>query len=163
MKGYAHKIITASLAALMGAPAIGIAGAALGSTLPDIDIKLGIPHRTYTHYWPLYGICLGTVYYVDKTTKLTTLEHIVMEVLTWVFIGALLHIVEDSFTVMGVPWIVPRDPQRRFSFKITKTGGVFEKLMILVCVGAIYYRFPPESWGQGLLALFNMAKSYTIN
>ncbi len=158
MKGYAHKIITASAAMLLGAPAIGVAGATLGSTLPDIDIKLGIPHRTWTHYWPVYASGMAFVWYFEHTRHMTPLQHAGMVALWWFFAGALFHILEDSFTKMGVPWIVPSNPKKRFSFGITTTGGFFEKFVVVAAVVAVFMKFPPATWSTGVL---NMLKYNT--
>ena len=160
MKGYSHKIITASAAILLGAPAIGVAGATIGSTFPDVDIKLGIPHRTYTHYWPFYVLAMGAIGYVDHTIKMTALGHAGMVALWWCFAGALMHILEDSFTKTGVPWIVPANQARRFSFKLTTTGGVFEKVASLAAVGLVFLKFPPQTWSAGLL---HTVKYNTVN
>ena len=69
--------------------------------------------------------------------------------LFWMCIGALLHLLEDSLTVMGIPMITPVPApeangvpwltrKRRFSLGITHTGGILEYLiMVVVLVVAV--------------------------
>lgn len=134
MRGTNHKIISTGIVFLCGAPPEAVVGAFIGSTLPDIDHKLGIPHRTWTHWLPAYVIVLGLLFLTVElwTSPLATLaENFAIGTLA----GAALHIGEDAFTVGGVPLLTPSGP--RSSFRWTKTGGRVETVMSLAVVGSV--------------------------
>lgn len=131
MKPLSHRVITASVAVLSSAPPVGIVGAVVGSTVPDMDLRLGIPHRTWTHWWPL-AVFPAILFWFFP------FEGILPDVRTglfWFFVGAFLHIIEDSTTASGVPLLSPRG--RRFSFRLTKTGGTLEKILVAGCLVAV--------------------------
>ena len=136
MKHLNHRIITTGVAFLSGASLPGLAGALTGSVLPDLDISLGIPHRTITHWWvpPATGMGAALFFSSDSPSRAFFL---------WLSAGALLHIVEDSLTTGGVPLLRPFG--KRFSFRLTRTGGSLEYLLsfgILVAAGADLVRNP---------------------
>lgn len=145
MMGYSHKIITTTTAIIVGAPVIGVAGALAGSTLPDADIKLGIEHRTLTHYWPVYVVSAVAIKMYDLHSSLTPLQHSGLVFGFWMCLGALMHILEDSLTKGGVPWITPYGS--KFSFRLTKTGGVLEKFIMVGMVALLFYVYPPATLG----------------
>ena len=152
MKRISHICITACGAVALGADPLGLAGALFGAVLPDADLKVGLPHRTWTHWW---------AFYVGGLVLLAVSPHMLhplgTDFVTWACIGALFHIAEDSFTVGGVPvWfpipakgggfpftgaLIPGASQR-FSFGITKTGGLFEYLVLFSAVLLLLTFFP---------------------
>lgn len=132
MKHINHRIVSAGVAAIAGAGPVAILGAVAGSVLPDFDIPLGIPHRTITHWWPLYAIAFGAPW-------LATTNPILHQFFLWVAIGSVLHILEDSLTVGGVPLLNPFG--KKFSFKVTRTGGILEYLISLGIVVAVVLLF----------------------
>lgn len=140
MKHLNHRIITTGVAFLSGASLPGLAGALTGSVLPDLDISLGIPHRTITHWWVpgTFGVFATLIVpFSDPAWK---------EFCLWFPVGILLHIVEDSLTTGGVPLLRPFG--KRFSFRLTRTGGVLEHLIsfaVLAASGAVLVRHP-EIW-----------------
>ena len=139
MKHLNHRIITTGIALLSGASLPGLLGALAGSVLPDLDIPLGIPHRTVTHWWLLPATGMGTA-------LLLTSDAPSRAFFLGLSAGALLHIAEDSLTNGGVPLLRPFG--KRFSFRLTRTGGTFEYLLsfgILVAAGAVLVRHP-ELW-----------------
>lgn len=94
----------------------------IGATLPDIDLILGIKHRTFTH--SLLALFLSTmvVMVIDFNIGI-------------VFsISYLSHLILDSFTKMGVPWFYPFS-KKYYGLKIIKTGGAED---LLLCILAIY-------------------------
>jgi len=132
MKHFNHKIISFGISALAGADIVGVLGALAGSTLPDLDIPLGIPHRTITHWWPIYtgaGIAV-------KFLPTGYLPPLVTDFVFWVCVGSLLHIIEDSLTVGGIPVLGPFS-KKRFSFMLTRTGGMLEYLVSLAVIASI--------------------------
>jgi membrane-bound metal-dependent hydrolase YbcI (DUF457 family) len=117
-----------AMAALMiqHSPTVGtallLAGSALGSTLPDFDIKLNIPHRTITHWllWP------ALVYFYFGL---------------WPFafglsLGWALHIAADCLTVGGLR---PLWPVRWHLRGPIKTGTLSEFLFIVPTLGLMIY------------------------
>ena len=139
MKHLNHRIITTGVALLSGASLPGLAGALAGSVLPDLDIPLGIPHRTITHWWIPPAMGTGAALFFSS-------ESPVRAFLLWLSAGALLHIAQDSLTTGGVPLLRPFG--KRFSFRLTRTGGTLEYLLsfgILVAAGMVLVRHP-EIW-----------------
>lgn len=96
----------------------------VGTTLPDIDIKLGIKHRTITHSL-ITCLVLGLPLYA--------LNSAVGSVFIFNYI---LHLFLDTMTEMGVPWLYPIC-KRRFSFKLCKTGGTLDYCLMLLSLCAI--------------------------
>ncbi|MHB8369748.1 MAG: metal-dependent hydrolase [Leptospirales bacterium] len=140
MKHLNHRIITTGIALLSGAGLPGLAGALAGSVLPDLDIPLGIPHRTVTHWWLLPALGASTALIIPFSNPEWR------AFCFWLSAGALLHIAEDSLTNGGVPLLRPFG--KRFSFRLTRTGGILEYLLsfgILVAAGAVLVRHP-ELW-----------------
>lgn len=137
---------------MLGADPVGISGSLLGAVVPDMDLKLGLPHRTWTHWWVFYATALGILPFFAAGHN-----PVLIDFLHWVFIGAIFHIIEDSFTVGGVPFYAPISlgekafamrgallpgVASRFTFGVTKTGGFFEYMVLLCCIISIAYFFP---------------------
>ena len=150
MKKLSHRVITGSLMVAMQCKPEAVIGAVVGSMMPDVDMKLGIAHRTWTHWWPMYAVPMVVITRMERANAFQT--YMGQEISTfffWMCTGALLHLLEDSLTVMGIPMITPVPAtelsgvpwltrMRRFSLGITHTGGILEYLiMILVLVVAI--------------------------
>lgn len=73
---------------------IGVLGI-LGAAAPDLDYMFGIKHRTYTH---------SLMALITSTLLLILINRWIC--LVW-GISYGLHLVADSFTVMGVPFLYP--------------------------------------------------------
>lgn len=89
-----------------------------GSLFPDIDIKIGIKHRGLTHWFPPYVIIV-----------------ILSSIQNWIWlqyfsIGCLLHIVLDSFTKAGVPFLNPY--RRSFGLRLMVVDGLIDKTITFV-------------------------------
>lgn len=144
MNRFSHKVTTLSLAVLAQAPPEGIIGAVAGSMIPDIDIRLGITHRTWTHWWPIYLGPLVLVSFVFGGEDPLTIPGVALTYWQWFFLGSLLHIVEDSITVTGVPLFLPVSTtgsfsrvgspvpsfSRRFSFLWTTNDGPLMPVLV---------------------------------
>ena len=150
MKKISHRVITGSLMLAMQSRPEAVIGAVVGSMMPDIDIKLGIAHRTWTHWWPMYAVPMFVITSMDHENAFQTyMGQEISTLLFWMCVGALLHLLEDSLTVMGIPMITPVPApeangvpwltrKRRFSLGITHTGGILEYLiMVIVLVVAV--------------------------
>ncbi|MDQ0149608.1 metal-dependent hydrolase [Eubacterium multiforme] len=118
---------------------ITLAGVSLGAVLPDIDedksfIERRIPiiptiinsifgHRGITHSL-LAVVCVFLIALITKKPFMFGL-----------FIGYLLHIVEDNFSVSGIRWLLPFK-KKQFKIPISyltyKTGELKEWLIFIV-------------------------------
>ena len=156
-----HLVSTVGFALICGASGPSVVTAMLGCRVPDLDMKFGIPHRTYTHWAPLYGLAVFLVYMYMPSFTLPLLWlpvglHLKNMVL-WFFYGALFHILEDLPTTMGVPFLLPRDEGwgrtgvgffksiktgQRWTLGLTKTGGFVEYVLVAgVVLTAVYVFF----------------------
>ena len=152
MRKLSHRVITGSVMLAAQATPEAIIGAVVGSMFPDIDIKLGIAHRTWTHWWPMYAIPLGVVGTMLHLGQFRSQAGIMMATIAfWMMMGSILHIVEDSLTVTGVPIVVPvTSPfemngvpwisvNKRFSLRLTHTGGLLEYGIMAISVAIAWW------------------------
>jgi inner membrane protein len=95
---------------------LGVSGAVLGSILPDLDLKLGIKHRTITHWliWPVLIWFLLPALFPRA-----------------VALGWFLHLVADCLTVEG---LAPFWPIRWRLRGFIRTGSTLE----FVCLGGLF-------------------------
>lgn len=121
----------------------------IGALLPDIDhpnsligkyiiivpqlINIKWAHRTITH-----SLLFLTLVYV--VLSLLTANY---SVLTGITIGTLSHLVLDSLTVTGVPWLYPFNKQKFRLLKI-KTGSYNEFAVGFLCVVMALISIFPE-------------------
>lgn len=91
----------------------------LGATLPDIDYKIGIEHRTITH--SLLALFSSTLL-ILVFNKYIALAF---------FISYSTHLLLDSCTKMGVPFLYPWN-KKCFGPKLIKTGGAEELFLFLL-------------------------------
>ena len=140
MKWVSHITLTATIAYAVSADPMCTAAAAVGAVLPD-KIE-GAPgsvgwstwrsrHRGWSHWPMLYlaligGIAHARTYFFYDTAFFA--------VLTWLLIGALLHIAEDA--VRGkVPFLYPT---QKVGIRLFTVGSFREYLFVLVCIVVIY-------------------------
>ena len=102
-------------------PYISIIGVIV-ATAPDWDFALGLKHRTITHSVLLLFISslLISIFSVNIG-------------LIW-FISYFLHLIADSFTKMGVPFLYPF-LRKNYGFKLIRTGGAED---MFICIVAIF-------------------------
>lgn len=97
----------------------------VGATLPDIDIRLGVKHRTITHSLLMLFI----------STLLFALININVG---FIFgLNYLIHLLLDSCTKMGVPFFYPFN-KKYYGPRILKTGDQMDYFISLL---AIYFIF----------------------
>ena len=101
-------------------PPISIVGI-LGATVPDWDFILGLKHRTITHSLLLLFI----------SSFLVSLFNVNIS-LIW-FISYFLHLIADSFTKMGVPFLYPLIKDR-YGLKLIKTGGAEDMFIFILAL-----------------------------
>ena len=140
MKWISHIALTGTIAYAVTADPLLTAAAAVGAVLPD-KIE-GAPgsvgwctwrsrHRGWSHWPMLYlaligGLAHARTYFFYDTAFFA--------VLTWLLIGALLHIAEDA--VCGkVPFLYPT---QKIGIRLFTVGSFREYLFVLVCIVVIY-------------------------
>ena len=105
-------------------PFVNIICSYVGSIAPDWDFKLGIKHRTWTH----------SLLFLILSTFLICIFSFNMSIL-W-FSGYFLHIVADSLTKMGVPFLYPFI-KNNFGFKLFATGKSEDLFFLLMFIWII--------------------------
>ncbi|MBW6411843.1 metal-dependent hydrolase [Clostridium sp. YB-6] len=108
---------TIPLIAIEPISAIGI----LGSVVPDWDFYLGLKHRTITH----------SLLFLTISTAAISIFSIPVG-LVW-FINYALHLIADSFTRMGTPYLYPFY-KRYFGLRKLKTRGAADYLIQLFAI-----------------------------
>lgn len=139
MKFKSHFIANASIAAMLDLGLVPLVGFMVGSTLPDVldkvfsagDRKLWERiHRTLSH-WPW-------AYAAFAVFAFFTAGGDMGEAAGWVCVGALVHLVLDFMTPMGIP-VFPWSLGKRRSLRLVRTGSAWEYLFLLALVmGAVY-------------------------
>ena len=92
-----------------------------GSIAPDIDLKIGLRHRTITH---------SIIALILTTMPLYLFSHQLG--IVW-FINYLSHLIADSMTKMGVPYFYPY--KHYYGLKLFSTGSLWEHVFILISIG----------------------------
>lgn len=102
-------------------PYVFITGSIIGSVAPDWDLYLGIKHRTITH--SLLLLAISTI-----GIGLFSINMAIM----W-FIAYALHLIADSFTKMGVPFLYPFK-KKRYGAKLIYASGAEDLFILLVAI-----------------------------
>lgn len=102
-------------------PYFFITGSIIGSVAPDWDLYLGIKHRTITH--SLLFLAISTI-----GIGLFSINMAIM----W-FIAYALHLLADSFTKMGVPFLYPFK-KKRYGAKLIYASGAEDLFILLVAI-----------------------------
>jgi inner membrane protein len=98
----------------------------LGSIVPDWDYILGIKHRTYTHSL--------LVLFISSVSILTLNKWIA---LVWL-INYVLHLIADSFTKMGTPFLYPWN-KKYYGYKLIKTRGAEDYFIQALAIAFIMF------------------------
>ncbi|WP_300924874.1 metal-dependent hydrolase [uncultured Clostridium sp.] len=102
-------------------PYVFITGSIIGSVAPDWDLYLGIKHRTITH----------SLLFLAISTIGIGLFNINMAIM-W-GIAYALHLLADSFTKMGVPFLYPFK-KKRYGAKLIYASGAEDLFILLVAI-----------------------------
>lgn len=97
---------------------IGIVGV-LGATAPDIDYRIGLEHRTITHSLLALVVSSALISFLNLDIAIA-----------W-FINYLLHLICDSFTKTGVPFLYPFI-EKRYGPKLMVTGSSIDYFIAIV-------------------------------
>jgi membrane-bound metal-dependent hydrolase YbcI (DUF457 family) len=100
-----------------------LCGAFVGSILPDLDLKLKIPHRGITHWliWPALILYAGHSY----------------PFVMGMCFGWMLHIGADALTVEGLHPLEPISSWRIYG--IARTGALSEYLIVVPVLVGLFY------------------------
>ena len=144
MKWINHQIVTGFIVCTATDDALFTASAIVGAVVPDrvegsppkessAYWKWRKSHRTWSHWPPIYLALIAAaqfakIYYPEPTLTFT------LNLLTYVLVGALLHIAED-----GICGKVPIfTPKKKYGIKLFKVGSwreyFFAVLIILICL-----------------------------
>ena len=130
---------------------LSIAAAIIGSTLPDIDQKLGTTHRGLTHALWIPAILAFLSFRTFRTD-------------IWIFaatfgllVGYLSHLVGDAFSSAGIAWFYPFQQYRHFGTGAFKVKGFRGPFLPIYHVGDPVFAFMPVVWwvvGAAFLVFF---------
>lgn len=121
MTGKTHLLGGLTTGLLITTDITSICCSMVGSILPDLDMKLGIKHRTLTH-----------------TVWIAMLLAIINP---YIALGVVSHILLDMCTKGGVKLFYPNEYKFRLPFaKYVKTNGYFEKFMRYLLIALIMWK-----------------------
>ena len=166
MKWFTHKAVAGALAA--GAHPAALFAVMVGSVLPDmVDTAMARGdkkvwrriHRQTSHWfgWYLIIIVLGFLIPTQRIVlDLLRATHITFpgvspaalaqvsgignDLLVWVGIGGLIHVLLDALTPMRVP-LYPFGGSKRFGINLVSTGTWRETIFLFAALGAIALQF----------------------
>ena len=114
MLGKTHVAVgVTAYVAVAGFNPAGMAVVAVASKLPDID--LAFKHRGITHSF----IALVVLGFITKAAY--------PNILTPVLIGYGSHLILDTLTPMGIPWLWPK--KTKYKIPIIRTGSIGERMI----------------------------------
>ncbi len=93
----------------------------IGSTIPDIDSKIGLKHRTITH--SVLALVVSTIFLYLVYPRVA---------MVW-GISYLSHLILDVLTVTGAPLMYPFI-KKKYGIKLDKTGGDIELFILLLLI-----------------------------
>ena len=144
MKWINHQIVTGFIVCTATDDALFTASAIVGAVVPDrvegsppkessAYWKWRKSHRTWSHWPPIYLLLIAAAQFAKNFYSEPTLSF-ALNLLTYVLVGALLHIAED-----GICGKVPIfTPKKKYGIKLFKVGSwreyFFAALIILICL-----------------------------
>lgn len=149
MKWLNHQITTGFIVYAATNDALAVAASIAGAVLPD-RIEGSPPqeskaywkwrksHRTWSHYPPLYFLLLALAQ-VAKIYFQNPIAEIICNILSYILIGALLHIAEDG--ICGkVPILSTKKKHGLKLFKVGSAGEYFWSFLIVTACVAFSFR-----------------------
>ncbi len=168
MKWFTHKAVAVAGALAAGAHPGALVAVLVGSVLPDmVDTAIARGdqkvwrriHRQTSHWygWYLIIILLGFLLPTERIvldllraadisfpgvsrSALAQVGNIGNDLIVWVGIGGLIHILLDALTPMRVP-LYPFGGKKRFGINLVSTGTWRETVFLFVALGAIALQF----------------------
>lgn len=168
MKWFTHKAVAVAGALAAGAHPGALVAVLVGSVLPDmVDTAIARGdqkvwrriHRQTSHWygWYLIIILLGFLLPTERIvldllraadisfpgvsrSALAQVGNLGNDLLVWIGIGGLIHILLDALTPMRVP-LYPFGGKKRFGINLVSTGTWRETVFLFVALGAIALQF----------------------
>lgn len=141
-----HKITTFSIVFAATRNLLFSIVAAVASILPDfLEVPWLMKHRGLSHSVPVW-LGLTTAVIIGSWNSPTLPKWGTIAVC----LGVLMHLVEDAFSVMGVPVY----GNKSIALKVYRTGGVSEFIAVAVVVGLAYITFFSNQGGFLPLKLY---------
>ena len=168
VKWFTHKAVAVAGALAAGAHPAALFAVMIGSVLPDmVDTAMARGdkkvwrriHRQTSHWfgWYLVIIILGFLIPTQRIvldllrathitfpgvspSALAQVSGIGNDLLVWVGIGGLIHVLLDALTPMRVP-LYPFGGSKRFGINLVSTGTWRETIFLFVALGAIALQF----------------------
>lgn len=168
MKWFTHKAVAVAGALAAGAHPGALVAVMVGSVLPDmVDTAMARGdqkvwrriHRQTSHWFGWYPIIiiLGFTFPTQRIvldllrathisfpgvspSALAQVSGIGNDLIVWVGIGGLIHILLDALTPMRVP-LYPFGGKKRFGINLVSTGTWRETVFLFVALGAIALQF----------------------
>ena len=114
------------------------------STVPDLDIRLEIKHRYYTHNITFTTILSAVIAYIASKAGISFIQAFIV-----CFLGIVSHLLIDLFNYVGLPLAYPLS-KKRYSLKIvTARNRAANKALFTMGVTSLvlyllYVMLPPE-------------------
>lgn len=147
-----HILSTTAIGIISHEPVLGILASVVGARIPDLDLAFGIPHRTWTHWWPFYAFPAFFLYDLRDLHIKLWFDIPIGLFLFYMCIGGLLHLAEDVITTMGIPLMIPNPKSAKLPEPVPVPKGKFGK--------------PPEKapvqQGVGLFRAILTGKRWTL-
>lgn len=151
------------------AGALLIAGSVIGSLFPDIDHRGSfagkkarvaswfasklLGHRGPTHA-PIVMTALTLGLYL--LSRSVIVDPLIRTIFIGFIVGVMSHIILDSFTVAGVPFLYPLTA-KKYSLLGMQSGRIGETVVgVLMVIGMILLIVPPEMLQNGIVQLKTM-------
>ena len=144
MKWFTHKAVAVAGALAAGAHPAALFAVMIGSVLPDmVDTAMARGdkkvwrriHRQTSHWFGWYLVIIILGFLIP-----TQVSGIGNDLLVWVGIGGLIHVLLDALTPMRVP-LYPFGGSKRFGINLVSTGTWRETIFLFVALGAIALQF----------------------
>lgn len=111
---------------------VTVMGGLLGSTLPDIDQKLGGTHRGITHAIWIPLLLFGSALFGIPRLPISLLnKEYAFGFLFGLALGWLSHLIGDAFSTAGIAWFYPIGAYRRYpsgAFTVKGARGPFQPI-----------------------------------
>ncbi len=168
MKWFTHKAVAVAGSLVAGAHAGALVAVLVGSILPDmVDTAFAHGdkrvwrriHRQASHWfgWYILLILFGFICPLQDVTgdllrtvtisfpgisrsALSAAEHLGNDLIIWVGIGGLVHVLLDALTPMRVP-VYPFGGSKRFGINLVSTGTWQEYAFLIIALGGIAIQF----------------------
>ena len=165
MKWRNHKLVTLCVVYSMTGDVVPTAAAVVGSVLPDLlEFRIGkdsaglIPHRTITHYPPIWIAAFASLWLMYQSTGSASW---IIYAGMFAVLGGLLHLAEDALSKGGIPFFSPYGkPHGAGVYKVGTTSEealAFGLVFFFLCIASVRGYFKVEHAHQQAMILHTIA------